>query len=104
MFSNSLKKIICAGVFALTAGSFSAMALTVEASSNVPFAFRIGDKALPAGEYRLAPASTMGRWYYLTNAKTGRSVLILRSSVENRQPKALVFGKSDEGYVLKSVR
>jgi len=72
--------------------------------SNVPFEFVVGDKALPAGEYRIS--SVFGKALTIQSADANDSATRLAIEIQprnNRQQRRLVFHKYGERYFLAEV-
>jgi hypothetical protein len=111
MFLSKVKAMICAGAVALVPASVfliapaAANAFSLEQQTSVPFAFRIGNRTLPAGTYKLRQVfETTNLSYYLVNTETGRAAMVSRSFGAGEKPIELIFSKDEEGYVLKKVR
>lgn len=75
-----MRNEICTAFTAVAlAGMFGGVVLTAQDRpreiGNIPFAFQVGDRTLPAGKYAATELSANGL-VQLTNETTGRSILI----------------------------
>ena len=68
--------------------------------ADVPFAFLVGDHALPAGSYTLVEVSD--RVMRIRNDATNECVMVLVQNEDSMKPKAprLVFHKNGDRYFL----
>ena len=73
------------------------------AKVNIPFEFRVGNRALGAGDYRVE--QDLGKEVIsLVNIKTGHRVQILRANHDRTSGNAkLIFENSDGMQILKKV-
>ncbi len=69
---------------------------------EIPFAFTVQGKQLPAGTYRLQRADT-NRIEALVNVRTGEQVQILRSLGNNGPKIKLMFERQGDRYVLRKL-
>jgi hypothetical protein len=74
---------------------------------NIPFAFQAGDQILPAGEYRLEPATSGAGQFERLRQVDGDAVLIVstipvQSKTENPDP-ALIFHRYGQTYFLAQI-
>jgi hypothetical protein len=69
---------------------------------EIPFAFKVLGKQLPAGTYRLQKGAN-DRSAALVNLRTGKQVQILRSLGNQPGKSKLVFEHQADGYVLKKL-
>ena len=111
MFVKKLKTMLYTGALALVPAALFVMtpshanAYTLQQQTNVPFAFKFGNRTLPAGNYRLKPVfESTNLSYYLVNTDTGRTVMVSRSFGAGETPVELIFTKDADGYTLKQVR
>ncbi|HEV8422152.1 MAG TPA: hypothetical protein VGQ40_02315 [Chthoniobacterales bacterium] len=93
------------GILAVTAKAQSVNGVSIRA--NIPFEFSVGDKLLPAGEYRIQqvnPSSDVAM-LQIANANGEARVLVrvqsMRARVTNRT--ALVFNRSGSNYFLSTL-
>jgi hypothetical protein len=97
--------VLCGGVFSLMSPAHADTQQSLYfRSAQIPFAFRVGDHALPAGTYRLEPFTTGSPSYYLKNVKTGQSLMVTCLGGQEQRPTQLTFDKDETGYVLKKVQ
>jgi hypothetical protein len=93
------------GILAVTAKAQSVNGVSIRA--NIPFEFSVGDKLLPAGEYRIQqvnPSSDVAM-LQIANANGEARVLVrvqsMRARVTNRT--ALVFNRYGSNYFLSTL-
>jgi hypothetical protein len=75
-------------------------------TATVPFEFKVGDKALPAGVYTVRTMSVTGEALAISNRESNRSAIRLTNAVH--APKAsskgkLVFHRYGQNYFLSEV-
>jgi len=101
-----MKKLLIAGVIcasALLNGVVCSAAIYGEVV-NIPFDFKVDNRTMPAGEYRLQ-GGHFSMVTYLINAQTGRQVQLLRQPEDSPNGKShLYFTQTGDQYVLKSIR
>jgi hypothetical protein len=75
------------------------------AKANVPFAFNVGAKQLPAGTYTIVPDGRDANAILVRNMSTGESAMSTASSEEAIQPKGsrFVFHHVGAEYFLSEV-
>jgi len=74
--------------------------------SNVPFDFIVGDKALPAGEYQVTPATPSGGVVMIRSSDGHRGAVRLTNSIgpeKNSYEAKLVFHRYGDKYFLSEV-
>lgn len=109
-----MKKEIVKGLAMLTLIVAIAMATAVVSSAqssrqvvaHIPFEFVVGDKAMPAAEYRVRPAAALGRGILIQTADASNAAIRLTNTLEprNNQTRArLVFHKYGRQYFLAEV-
>ena len=97
--------LLFAGAFSLVStASADPTSPTSAKGANIPFAFRIGNNALPAGKYRLEQWTSGSPSYYLKNVQTGKLLVVTRKPGNGDHSMQLTFEKDNSGYVLKNVR
>jgi len=111
MLANQIKTslwamtVLCGGLFSLIS---PANADTRQQGHirkvNIPFAFRIGNSSLPAGQYRLEQWTSGSPSYYLKNVETGKSLMVTCLGGKEQRPTELIFDKDETGYVLRKVQ
>jgi hypothetical protein len=99
-FVKTLALTVCAAAI-LGAGALQAAARR-SAPLEIPFAFKVHNKVLPAGTYRIQRGATDG-FVTLLNIKTGQQVQILRTLGGETSKTRLVFEHDTDGYVLKKM-
>jgi hypothetical protein len=67
---------------------------------QIPFAFKVQHKDMPAGMYRIVHESA-GGIATLVNVKNGERVQLLHSTSSHAAKTKLIFEQKDSGYVLK---
>ena len=83
--------VLTAGLSALL-GSFSLSAQNSQEVANIPFAYSVGQKTLPAGKYTIQERGAGGLFRLLESA-SGRSIFALSTPVDTgRKDSKLVFG------------
>jgi len=70
---------------------------------QIPFEFKLNNKVLPAGTYRLQRGST-DAFSSLVNLKTGQRVPLLSPLGNETTKTGLVFERDGDGFVLKKLR
>jgi hypothetical protein len=96
--------LMLAGAFSLVSNASADPGQSVHIkAASIPFAFRVGNNTLPAGNYKLEQWTPGNPSYYLKNVKTGRSLMVTRLSGNEGHPILLTFEKDNTGYVLKRV-
>ena len=90
---------------ALTTNAFGQTGKTVRA--NVTFAFQIGDRIYPAGEYRIelisGPSDNLLLIRNVSDANKTQIILANHSNVAKRKTAKLVFLKDGENYFLTQI-
>jgi hypothetical protein len=74
--------------------------------ADIPFEFVVGDKAMPAAEYRVRPAAALGKGILIQTADSNNSALRLTNTLEPRKNKTharLVFHQYGNRYFLAEV-
>jgi hypothetical protein len=93
---------LIAGLFlALVCASLHAQ--TMDMRATIPFAFRAGETAMPAGDYTIRHSASV---LVLHKEGGGPSVLLLTNAASRPNPPAdsqLTFGRYGERYFLSSV-
>jgi hypothetical protein len=93
-------------VFGLLLGAASAFAQSTHVRANVPFAFKLGDKTLPAGEYTINSIDAAGFNLEIRNydRRTAALVMSRANSRNTDAPKTiLVFQRYDDQYFLSEI-
>ncbi|MDQ5844709.1 MAG: hypothetical protein M3539_05370 [Acidobacteriota bacterium] len=109
-----MKKEIVKGLAMLTLIVAIAMATAVVSSAqstrqvvaHIPFEFVLGDKAMPAAEYRVRPAAALGKAILIQTADSNNAALRLTNTLEpikNQTRARLVFHKYGRQYFLAEV-
>ncbi len=73
---------------------------------NIPFAFQVGNKTLPAGEYRVQSMSTGSRDVQLICQKDGDALTVLTIAVDSKDGKSepgLIFNQYGNSYFLSQI-
>lgn len=73
---------------------------------NVPFAFTVGDKAMPAGEYRVADLSRAQSVQVIAQSDGDASIMVMTNAVENagKEPTPrLTFRRYGNRYFLTGI-
>jgi len=107
-----MKKLVVAGYLAAALlGVFVATGkaqLTRRYTAKIPFDFTVGNKRYEAGEYTIAPLSSVTnlRALVLRSAATGKvrtigQALVLAS--DSTKPDKMIFAKAGDGWVLQSI-
>ena len=97
MTKQLLKGLYAVGLLAVLAVS-ATPAWAADVKCQIPFAFTVSDKTLPAGSYHLSTSQSV-----LTVRGSGSGVFVMTNRVEsaaNRQP-SLVFHRYGDTYVLR---
>jgi len=92
------------GVLAVTAEAQSVNGVSLRA--NIPFEFSVGDKLLPAGEYRIQqvnPSSDLATLQFATVNGDARVLVRVRSIRGNAKRTALVFNRYGSSYFLSTL-
>ena len=92
---------LIAGLF-LAVVCASLYAQTMNMHATIPFAFRAGEKAMPAGEYTISHSSAT----LILHQEGGPSVVLLTNAASRPNPTAdarLGFNRYGERYFLSSV-
>ena len=93
------------GVLAVTAEGQAVTGVSIRA--NIPFEFSVGDKVLPAGEYRIQqvnPSSDLAMLQVATASGEARVLLRARSiHNENTNRTELVFNRYGSNYFLSTL-
>jgi hypothetical protein len=97
--------LLLIGVLAVTAGAQSMNGVSIRA--NIPFEFSVGDRLLPAGEYRIQqvnPNSDVAM-LQIVNANGDARVLVRVRSMRARNTNrtALVFNRYGSNYFLSTL-
>jgi hypothetical protein len=74
--------------------------------ADIPFEFVVGDKAMPAAEYRVRPAAALGKAILVQTADSNNAALRLTRTLEpkrNQTRARLVFHKYGRQYFLAEV-
>lgn len=79
---------------------------TRQVVAHIPFEFVVGDKAMPAAEYRVRPAAALGKAILIQTADSNNAALRLTNTLEpikNQTRARLVFHKYGRQYFLAEV-
>jgi hypothetical protein len=74
--------------------------------ADIPFEFVVGDKAMPAAEYKVRPANSLGSGVLIQTADANNSAMRLTSALEPKKNKThakLVFHQYGNRYFLAEV-
>lgn len=74
--------------------------------ASIPFEFVVGDRTLPAGEYRLQPVTAQGDALAIKGADNGESAVRLADPIQATRKSAharLVFHRYGQSYFLAQV-
>ena len=75
--------------------------------TNIPFSFTVGNKTLPAGQYKIAPYRTGGDTLWLVQSRDGgTSALVTTQSItsaESQDKSKLVFRRYGSQYFLSQI-
>ena len=96
---KTLLTLACASMLAL--GPIAAQADTTY--GTIPFPFRISNKTLPAGEYKIRPVFG-SQVVYLTNVHSGRTFMVVRPAGQSSGPANLVFTADRNGQAPRTVK
>jgi hypothetical protein len=103
--STMFAMLMLVGLLAVTAEAQSVNGVSIRAT--IPFEFSVGDKLLPAGEYRIQqvnPASNLAMLQIATGDGEARVVVRVRSIRSgNRSQTALVFNHYGSSYFLSTL-
>ena len=97
--------LLLIGLLALTAEAQSVNGVSIRA--NIPFAFSVGDKVLPAGEYRIQqvnPSSDLALLQIAT--ANGEALVLVRVRpihAQSTDQTALVFNRYGSNYFLSTL-
>ncbi len=75
-------------------------------AAEIPFAFNVGDRALPAGKYMVRNASENGNALMIQNRNAGKAAIRLTHSIEASKASEnakLVFHRYGKNYFLAEV-
>lgn len=96
-----IASLLCFAVVAALSGS--SLYADVPSTTNVPFAFKVKNISLPAGNYvvKQSPYNTIT---FLVNRETGQSVQLLRGDKRSKPGHAhLVFKQKNGEYELARI-
>lgn len=94
-----MKNLVIAVALVMIVAAVPAVAQT-SITVNVPFQFQVGDKLMPAGEYRVAPA---GEKVVVLQASTGKDYALALTNpkiAKGVKNPSLGFRKYGERYIL----
>jgi len=80
----------------------SAQSLNLKA--NVPFEFMVSGQSMPAGDYTVAPVTTLGSTIIrISNAESGVLAVVNRGDSERTGKSALIFHRYGDQYFLSRI-
>ena len=108
MKKNSLSIFLMSAVLVILSVSYASAQSANEQTANIPFAFNVGDKTFPAGEYtvrRVNPQSDRTA-LAIRSADASASKIVLTTPVQSskvRESAKLVFNRYGDQYYLSQV-
>ena len=99
--------LLLAGIFGVFGISGNAQVSNMYAA-HIPFDFKVGDKVLKAGDYRISPldGATNERVIVLRDSSTGKATLLGQTAIGSYgtiKGGRLTFIGSDDGWFLKEI-
>lgn len=89
----------------ITPLAFAGVAATVDLKANIPFDFVVGNKSMPAGEYKIRKSSTPGL-VQLSNFEDKASAMVITLVVRNLKASKgsrLEFRRYGNQYFLRNI-
>ena len=101
---KTLSMLMLLAVVALTATAVSAQT-SRQVNANVPFSFIVGDKELPAGNYRIQPTSIGSGILRIAGTENSKSTVRLTSLLRRNDSGRgkLVFHRYQDQYFLSEI-
>lgn len=108
MMKQSLRIFLTLAALVILSASAAQAQSTGEQTARIPFAFSVGDKSFPAGEYRVSrvnPQSDRAALYIRSgDGRTGRIVMTTPVQADQTPESAkLVFNRYGDAYYLSQV-
>jgi hypothetical protein len=98
-----LNNLLITGCCALVLGTAGLQAAPHRTGPvEIPFAFKVYNRVLPAGTYRIQRGDTQA-YAELVNIKTGQRVQLLRSFTSESTKTKLIFEREGTGFVLRKL-